>query len=125
VFSPPATAPFRWHDGERIVLFGRDRINELVELREPGYELLTTPRAASTAPSVLEAAAAVHEVGPGRVDELAAELAPKVGGTVLLAMGGGRVIDVAKALATADRPAASRLSRPPWCAAGTCQTGSR
>jgi alcohol dehydrogenase class IV len=56
------------------------------------------------APPVLEGAATVHEVGQGRVDQLAAELAPSVRGTVLVALGGGRVIDVAKALAAADPP---------------------
>jgi alcohol dehydrogenase class IV len=38
------------------------------------------------------------------VDEVAAELRPKVEGSRLVALGGGRVIDVAKALAAADPP---------------------
>ncbi len=104
MFSPPALAPFRWHDGERIVLFGRGATAELSDLLEPGYQLLTTPRAAAMAPPVLEGAATVHEVGEGLVDQLAAELAPSVRGAVLVALGGGRVIDVAKALAAADPP---------------------
>jgi alcohol dehydrogenase class IV len=104
VFSPPVPAPFRWHDGERIVLFGRGRIAELADLVEPGYQLVSTTRAVAMAPPVAEAAADVHEVGAGRVDELAAALRPHVRGTVLVALGGGRVIDVAKALAAADPP---------------------
>jgi alcohol dehydrogenase class IV len=40
----------------------------------------------------------------GRVDELAGELRESVQGELLVALGGGRVIDVAKALAAADPP---------------------
>src|SRR5207302_116398 len=65
---------------------------------------LTTPRAAATAPELAERAAAVHHMPAGRVDELAAELRPQVQGEVLVALGGGRVIDTAKALAAADPP---------------------
>lgn len=43
----------------------------------------------------------IRRVGPGRVDELAADLRPGVGGELLVALGGGRVIDTAKALAAA------------------------
>ena len=49
------------------------------------------------------AAGAVHDVRPGRVDELAAELLPGVGGDRIVALGGGRVIDTAKAVAAARR----------------------
>jgi alcohol dehydrogenase class IV len=103
-FSPPVPAPFRWRDGERIIHFGRGTTADLADLIDPEYLLLTTPRAASLVPAVVEAAASVHEVGAGRVDELAAALRPEVRGTVLVALGGGRVIDVAKALAAADPP---------------------
>jgi alcohol dehydrogenase class IV len=51
-------------------------------------------------------AAAVHEVGPGRVDELAGALLEVVDGELLVALGGGRVIDTAKALAAARDPGA-------------------
>jgi alcohol dehydrogenase class IV len=47
----------------------------------------------------------VHEVPGGRVDEIAGDLLGEVGGAPLLvALGGGRVIDVAKALAAARPP---------------------
>jgi alcohol dehydrogenase class IV len=52
----------------------------------------------------VEGAGAVHAVTAGRVDELAAELRDQVTGELLVALGGGRVIDVAKALAAADPP---------------------
>jgi alcohol dehydrogenase class IV len=43
----------------------------------------------------------VHEVPPGHVDHLAADLRGTVSGDRLVALGGGRVIDVTKALAAA------------------------
>jgi len=108
-FDPAAeplvpVGPFRWRDGERLVVFGRGAAADAGELLEPGYALLTTARAGVQAPEVLERAAAVHEVASGRVDELAGALRPEVRGERLVALGGGRVIDVAKALAAADPP---------------------
>jgi alcohol dehydrogenase class IV len=97
-------APFRWRDGERVVVFGRGALAQADELLEPGYVLLTTRRASAVAPALVEQAAAVHEVAPGRVDELAGELRPQIDASLLVALGGGRVIDVAKALAAADPP---------------------
>ena len=96
--------PFRWQDGERLVVFGRGRLAEAGSLLDPGYVLLTTPRAAAEAPDVVAAAADVHHIGAGRVDELSGELRAQIAGELLVALGGGRVIDVAKALAAADPP---------------------
>jgi alcohol dehydrogenase class IV len=93
---------FRWQDGERLVRFGRGTVAEAPELLPDSYELLATPRSAAAAPEVVERAAAVHHVAPGRVDELAAELREAVDGPELVALGGGRVVDVAKALAALD-----------------------
>jgi len=86
------------------VRFGRGALDEAADLLGEGYTLLTTPRAATSAPAVLERAAHVHEVPAGRVDEVAAALRPGVHGELLVALGGGRVIDTAKALAAADPP---------------------
>ena len=66
--------------------------------------LLTTERAAAAPPALVAGAAHVHHVPPGRVDEIAAGLRRHVKGELLVALGGGRVIDVAKALAAADPP---------------------
>src|SRR5437660_8912959 len=99
-----AVAPFRWQDGERLVRFGRGALDEAGDLVGEGYALLTTPRALAAAPALAERSAAVHEVPAGRVDEVAAELQPAVSGELLVALGGGRVVDVAKALAAADPP---------------------
>jgi len=58
-------------------------------------------------PALEERAAAVHLVGDGLVDELAGDLLGAVDGAqTLVALGGGRVVDTAKALAAA-RPAAT------------------
>jgi alcohol dehydrogenase class IV len=99
-----SAAPFRWHDGERIVVFGEGSVSEAAALLGDGYVLLSTERAAASAPGVVAGAGHVHHVPPGRVDELAADLRRHVKGELLVALGGGRVIDVAKALAAADPP---------------------
>ncbi len=96
--------PFRWQDGERLVRFGRGTLAEAPELLPEAFVLLTTERAARAAPAVVERAAAVHHVPGGRVDEVAAALLPAVEGSQLVALGGGRVIDVAKALAAGGPP---------------------
>jgi alcohol dehydrogenase class IV len=100
----PSAAPFRWSDGERIIQFGDGALHHAPELLDEGYTLLSTERAAAGMPQLLARASAVHHVGPGRVDELAAELRSAVTGELLVALGGGRVIDVAKAIAAADPP---------------------
>src|SRR5439155_1358413 len=72
-----------------------------------GYVLLTTERAQGDAPAVVDAAAEVHLVRPGLVDEISAELLPAVGGDgMVVGLGGGRVVDTAKAIGGATgRPA--------------------
>lgn len=102
--EPVAVTPFRWQDGERLIVFGRGRIAEASDLFDEPFALLTTSRARSGSPELAELAAEVHEVPPGRVDELAGELLGRVGTRLLVALGGGRVIDTAKALAAADPP---------------------
>jgi alcohol dehydrogenase class IV len=94
-------ADFTWQDGERRIRFGRGAIADAPELLGEGYTLLTTPRAAATAPAVVERAAAVHEVARGQVDAVAGALLDAVDGELLVGLGGGRVVDVAKALAAA------------------------
>lgn len=57
------------------------------------------------APALAQRAGAVHEVAPGRVDELAGGLLDVVDpAELIVALGGGRVIDTAKALAAARPP---------------------
>jgi alcohol dehydrogenase class IV len=66
-----------------------------------GFALLTTVRAVRSAPAVADAAAAVLHVPPGPVPEAAAAVRDEVGGRALVALGGGRVVDSAKAIAGA------------------------
>jgi alcohol dehydrogenase class IV len=101
------SAGFTWRDGERLIRFGAGVATEAARLVEEAgfaaYALLSTERAmADTPPRLREGAAEVLEVPHGRVDELSAELLEPAGGRPLVALGGGRVIDVAKALAGAS-----------------------
>jgi alcohol dehydrogenase class IV len=66
------------------------------------FALLTTERAADSAPGVVKAAEAVLHVPPGPVPEAAAAVLGGVEGRPIVALGGGRVIDSAKAIAGAD-----------------------
>jgi alcohol dehydrogenase class IV len=95
-------APFVWRDAGRVVVF-RDGLDEAAELlAEHGfdsYELLTTERALDATPRLADAATAVHHVAPGQVPDVAAELLDSVRAPRLLAFGGGRTIDAAKAVA--------------------------
>ena len=98
-----STAPdFTFVDGERLIRFGNGVAEEAPDLLAQrgfaDYLLLTTPRAAEAAPAVVAGAAARLDVGNGRVDDLASELAGEASGRPLVALGGGRVVDVAKAL---------------------------
>ncbi len=106
------TADFVWRDAGRTVVFCRGGVAEAVEiLREQGveeFELMSTERALGGAHGLVEAATRIHEVPPGQVPDAAAELvdavAPPFDGRQegqprpIVALGGGRVIDVAKAI---------------------------
>jgi alcohol dehydrogenase class IV len=106
---PPVTRDFTWRDGERIVRFGRGALADAPDLLDEGYVLLTTPRAAASAAAVVAGAAAVHHVPAGRVEEVAGDLHEAVEGDLLVALGGGRVVDVAKALAAARGAGAAAI----------------
>jgi len=98
---------FTWVDGERTIVFGEGAFEQAAqsvaaEDWEP-FELLSTARAVAGAPHALVGpAATIHEVPPGPVNETSAALIGDVGTTNLLALGGGRVIDTAKAIAAAN-----------------------
>ena len=87
-------------DGERTIRFGDGSADEAPALlRQAGfdrYTLLTTARAAGSAR--LEPVSKL-DVPPGLVDEISAALLAGAGEGPLVALGGGRVIDVAKAIA--------------------------
>lgn len=98
---------FTWQDGERTIFFGRGALAAAADALGDGFTLLTTARARAMAPALAQRAGAQHEVAAGRVDELAGALLPTLQPVELVvALGGGRVIDVAKALAAARPPGA-------------------
>jgi len=70
---------------------------------------MTTERAAASAPKLVDAAAVVLHVPAGPVPEAAASVRGGVNGRPLVAFGGGRVIDSAKAVAGADRLAVAAI----------------
>jgi alcohol dehydrogenase class IV len=99
---------FTWQDGERTIRFGRGGVADASDLLDGPYTLLTTERAQEAAPAVVEGAQAVHLVEPGFVDKLAANLL-HVEGELIVALGGGRVIDTAKALGAATGRAVAAI----------------
>ena len=88
---------FVWRDGERTIRFGPGAGAHAW----PGADVLTTARAESDIPAGVLAGARVHHVPSGQVPDLAAALIDRVGDGRIVAWGGGRVIDTAKALAAA------------------------
>jgi len=107
------TRDFTWRDAGRTVVFRHGAVAQAVEvLREQGvgeFELLSTERALAGAGGLADAAAGIHLVASGQVPAVAAALtgalAPPshaeegVRVRPLVALGGGRVVDVAKAIA--------------------------
>ncbi|HEX6116510.1 MAG TPA: iron-containing alcohol dehydrogenase [Solirubrobacterales bacterium] len=94
---------FQWRDGERTILFGGGGLAAAADtVADRGwgeYELLSTARALAEAPDALAGgAAAVHVVPGGAVPAISAELLERVAQPNLVALGGGRVIDTAKAI---------------------------
>jgi len=94
-----AAESFTMRDGERTIRFAEGSAAEAPDLLGrhgfSDYTLLTTPRAAGSAP--LDPAATL-EVPPGLVDQISAALLPDAGERPLVALGGGRVVDTAKAI---------------------------
>jgi maleylacetate reductase len=99
-------ASFTWRDANRTVLFGERGLGKAAAvLAEQGvqeFDLLSTPRALEGTDELAAAAAAVHEVAPGGVPEVAATILGQISSPTLVALGGGRVIDTAKAVASVE-----------------------
>jgi alcohol dehydrogenase class IV len=96
------TAAFRHTDRDQTIVFGPGAVERSTDLLGDRYTLLTTARAAAATPGVAARAAAVVDVPLGAVPPLAAQLRPAINGERIVALGGGRVIDTAKAIAAAD-----------------------
>ena len=98
------SANFIWRDAGRTVVFRQEGLAQasalLGEHGIASFELLTTARAVTGASQLAAAAARAHELAPGGVPESAAALLDSVRSSHLVALGGGRVIDTAKAIAS-------------------------
>jgi alcohol dehydrogenase class IV len=103
--SAAVAEDFTWRDGDRLIRFGEGVAAEAPKLLEAhgfvGFVLLTTARASDSVPGVLDLASGVIHVPAGRVDEISASLLNEAGARPLVALGGGRVVDTAKAIAGA------------------------
>jgi alcohol dehydrogenase class IV len=113
---PVDPAPFTWSDGNRVIHFGAG----VGDRAWPDADLLSTPRARGSIPPTLDTWRSVHDVPPGQVTDLAAELVDLVGDGPIVAWGGGRVIDTAKALAAAR---GGRVCAVPTTLSGAEMTG--
>jgi alcohol dehydrogenase class IV len=101
------THDFTWRDGERLIRFAANAVAEAPDLLGQNgfddYLLLTTDRARDSVPDLTEGAVTVVDVPAGKVDEISGALLLEMEGEMgnLVAVGGGRVIDTAKAIAGA------------------------
>lgn len=128
-------ADFTWRDAGRTVVFRRGGVGKAVEvLGEQGveeFELLSTQRALADAAASTAAASGVHEVPSGQVPAAAAALldalsrphdaSKGVRARPLVALGGGRVVDVAKAVASVS---GAEVVAIPTTMSGAEMTGS-
>ena len=97
-----------------------DAKRTLAENGVESFELLSTPRALEGAGELFGAATSVHEVASGGVPDAAAALLDAVGEDDLVALGGGRVIDSAKAIAAVS---GARVTAVPTTMSGAEMTG--
>jgi maleylacetate reductase len=120
---------FVWRDAGRVVVFRDGGMRGAPQLlsehgMEP-FELLSTPRHLAAAERLADAASVVHEVPAGAtpatgVTVAAAELLDRVAGQSIVALGGGRTIDTAKAVAAVS---GARVGAIPTTMSGAEMTG--
>lgn len=120
---------FVWRDAGRAVVFRGSALDVVPELlaengMEP-FDLLSTERHLESAGRLASAAAAVHEVPATTthatgVTTAAARLLDRVDATNLVTLGGGRTIDVAKAIASVT---GARVAAIPTTMSGAEMTG--
>jgi alcohol dehydrogenase class IV len=115
---------FIWRDAGRVVAFGAGGLERAPSLLDEhgieSFELLSSERALAGAPGLRSAADRVHLVGEGQVPATAAALLDRVEGENLVAFGGGRVIDSAKAIAAVRGAAVAAI---PTTLSGAEMTG--
>jgi maleylacetate reductase len=118
------TESFIWRDADRTVVFRHNGVAQAVQLLrehdlEP-FELFTTARGVAAGAELTAAAEAVHLIPAGTVPELARTLVETATASSLVAFGGGRTIDVAKAVAAVT---GARVTAIPTTMAGAEMTG--
>lgn len=95
---------FVWRDAERVIAFRDSGLHDAPQLlAEHGFEpfdLLSSERHLATAGGLATTARSIHEVPAGPVPDAAAALLGATGSDRLVALGGGRIIDTAKAIAS-------------------------
>jgi len=119
---------FVWRDAGRVVVFRAGGIGDAAQLlAEHGmgrFELLSTSRHLEQAGELASAALAVHGVAAGTpasaVPEAAAALLGIAQASTLVALGGGRTIDTAKAIASVT---GARVAAIPTTMSGAEMTG--
>jgi alcohol dehydrogenase class IV len=119
---------FVWRDAGRTVVFDANGVGAapklLAEYGIEQFELLTTARHLDAGHGLADAAASVHELLPANpataVPESAAALLESVGTSNLVALGGGRTIDTAKAIAAVTGAAVAAI---PTTMSGAEMTG--
>jgi alcohol dehydrogenase class IV len=119
---------FVWRDADRVVVFAANGVGDAAKLlAEHGmapFELISTERHLGGAPELVDAAEAVHELpaaGPATaVPEASAALLDSARSPNLVALGGGRTIDTAKAIAAVT---GARVAAIPTTMSGAEMTG--
>lgn len=115
---------FVWRDAGRTVVFEAGGVAAAPKLlAEHGidhFELLTTARHLDSGAGLVDAAAAVHELPAAAVPESAAALLDAAAAPKLVALGGGRTIDTAKAIAAVTGAAVAAI---PTTMSGAEMTG--
>ena len=120
---------FVWRDAGRVVVFRDSGVQDAPQLlaehgMEP-FDLLSTPRHLALAEALAGSASAVHELPAAAspasgVTAAAAELLDIATGQNLVALGGGRTIDTAKAIASVT---GARVAAIPTTMSGAETTG--
>lgn len=115
---------FVWRDAGRVVVFRKGGIADsprlLAEHGMESFDLLSTERHLASASDLAHAARTIHDVASGEVPEAAAALLDSVHAPNLVALGGGRVADTAKAIASVT---GARVAAIPTTMSGAEMTG--